>query len=384
MKKYTISGDTIYCAALACALISLVTSLTFLNIPILVRRAFLLVGCILLIFKYIYYISSSSQVIRFNIFLLIYFLVSFISFFKTGLIQMLITPFFVLGAKDVSYKKIINTFLLVNIGILLITFMLFLVGIIPESNAVRNGHVRHSFGFSWPTDLTSMLFFLLSAELYLCIRNKGNVFIRWIPYSLCGFITYKFCDTRLGSLFILLLIPFSYFFYKYNIYKKHSILKKILPLFFLICTGMSVIIVNYYIKDPMSGLSVEMNKLSTNRLFLTRLAVLHFGYTFWGQAASYTNLKYLLNLDGFYVDSSYYSFLVNYGTAILIIIEVSYYIFVKKILKNRDYALGALLAAIAIMSIFESHFYFFQYNIFILLTLSDLEYKKEIESYEKL
>lgn len=375
MKTFSIDKDTVYCAALTCALLSLVTKTTFLGIPSIIRQSFLVFSLILLFFNYIYYNTYISIDLKYIFIAAIYLIISFVSFRKSHEIQLLLTPLFILGAKDISLKKILKTFIITNSIILGITVLLFLGGIIPESTAMRNGIIRHSFGFSWPTDLASMLFYLLCADLYLCLKNNRSLISRWIVYLILGYVTFKLSDARLGSTMIFLLLPLSYALKKIDIKKKHVLFYKLMPLSLVICMILSIGIVNYYTNNPLSNISVFLNDLSSNRLYLTDLAVQRFGYTLWGQYNDTGVLRSLLHLQGFYVDSSYYMFFTNYGIILFIIVAIAFYCFNKRLVKNKNYILSIFLALAAIMGIFESHFYFFQYDIFILALFSKINDK---------
>ena len=105
MKTFSIDKDTVYCAALTCALLSLVTKTTFLGIPSIIRQSFLVFSLILLFFNYIYYNTYISIDLKYIFIAAIYLIISFVSFRKSHEIQLLLTPLFILGAKDISLKK---------------------------------------------------------------------------------------------------------------------------------------------------------------------------------------------------------------------------------------------------------------------------------------
>ena len=114
MKTFSIDKDTVYCAALTCALLSLVTKTTFLGIPSIIRQSFLVFSLILLFFNYIYYNTYISIDLKYIFIAVIYLIISFVSFRKSHEIQLLLTPLFSLGAKDISLKKILKTFIITN------------------------------------------------------------------------------------------------------------------------------------------------------------------------------------------------------------------------------------------------------------------------------
>lgn len=306
----------------------------------------------------------------FNGFFVILFLIlSSISSINLKDIRLLTTAILILGAYNVNYNRILKHFIFVASTCLLITLIGEVIGINRALTIIRDtGKVRHTFGYEWPTDLAELISFILMADLYLVIQNKKRLFNRYIMYIIFSWISYYLIDARLGAGIILLLIPIS-LICKYGILYKSKIVKFILSLFFVICSVISIAIVQMYMKYPSNPLLINLDKISSYRLHNEVIGVNLYGYSWWGKNIT---SDYLIRFSQqwFYIDSSYLIFAIEYGLILLIFVGIIYALFISKLLKNSNYTLAVLAAISCIIGLIAQLFYYVEYNVFLLAVLA--------------
>ena len=111
----------------------------------------------------------------------------------------------VAGSKDVSFEKILQTYLLIIGGIMLLAFVASLLGVIENLQYETTSRgIRNSFGIVYTTDFAAHVFYLILTFFYLKGEN-----LRYYHYILtlgiCGLV-YYFCNARLDSASIALVV----------------------------------------------------------------------------------------------------------------------------------------------------------------------------------
>lgn len=100
----------------------------------------------------------------------------------------------------------------------------------------------------------------------------------------------------------------------------------------------------------------------------TEIGIKLFGYSIFGQDIYTRILKFWSGW--FYIDSSYYTFLMEYGIALLICAAVMYTITIKKELRKGDIVIPIALGITALDSLICREYFSIEYNVFLLALLA--------------
>ena len=300
---------------------------TMIPIPSQARYVLISIGIFFLFVQLIFaaikgtYEDSISLSKKNIIFLLLFFVLSVISTVRSNEPIILLDFLFILGAKDIEFDKILKIFIITASALLIFTVISNMLGFIQTPYIQRENTVRHTFGYRFPTDFVQLIVYILLADLVLCIEKNSNILFRIIIYIFFGFFTLIYSDARLGSGTIFLLVPASMVL-KYG---KRIISSRFIHMLekyiFLLCTVLSIFIMNKFISGG-SSFMATLDKFTSYRLTNTDMGIKFFGYTIWGQQI-YDNIDQFFK-GWFYIDSSYYVFLLEYGIGLLILVEIGY------------------------------------------------------------
>ena len=173
----------------------------------------------------------------------------------------------------------------------------------------------------------------------------------------------------MGSATIFLLVP-TILLLRYGkrvlFSKPIKILEKYI---FLLCTVLTIFIMNKFISGG-SNLLIALDKFTSYRLTNTDMGIKFFGYTLWGQEI-YSNIEQFFK-GWFYIDSSYYVFLLQYGSVLLILVEIGYIWSIRRCINLRNYIIPFICIFIALDSLIDQQFYLLEYNVFLLIPLTNI------------
>lgn len=361
--------DLVYCVALSLFVISRILSHTSYEIPVEIKHAMTLASTLIVVLKIILYDKLTIKE------LLIYAMIVGIAIMSTlhsKEYEMLCTVIFIIGAKNVSFNSIAKSYRLVASILLIITICLSLLGLIKENLFYRNEILRRTFGYSYPTDLVAMIFYILLIDWFLCMTHKRNIIGRIIMYVIVSVLTLIYCDSRLGSLFIALLIPTSLLVKYFEKREKIATISFFEKYSVAICAIISIVLVNLYIKYPSSSVMYALDAVSSFRITLTAWAVKMFGYPLWGREI-YTEYFATNNTRWFFIDNSYYTMFIQYGIVFSIIMLVFLTVNNKKILIKGNNIIPIAFCLIALNSIAGQQFFLLEYNVFLLTLRADVQ-----------
>lgn len=363
----------LFCIGYALFLIGQILGHTFFPIPSIIRYMliFLGIGIIMLKMALFNSVNLNASGIFKIIFSVIFLVVSIISARKSQSPILVIVWVLVMGARNIDFDKALKTFIIISVSILIITMLAYFLGFINESSAARGGNIRHSFGYRYPTDFVAMIAYIFMADLYMCIEKNLPIYNRIFMYIIVGLFTIFECDSRLGSGTIFILIPVIIFL-KYKKPLLHNkIIKFIMRNAFFICSLISVLLVQSYINNPNSGLLVNIDQLTSYRLTFNVIAVKFFGYSMWGQEI-YQRYEQMMGNSYFFIDSSYYIFLIQYGIVLMVLVGIVFYFSIKKKLKANKMLIPFLFLIICINSLIGQQFYLPEYNVFLLTVFASV------------
>lgn len=281
--------------------------------------------------------------------------------------NMLDVSLLVFGAEKIDFKKIAKVYRMVASFTIILIIVLYFLGIIKDNLYFReDGTARHSFGFIYATDLAALIFYILLSDLYIAFTEKRNMLIRYALYFLIASLVLIFCDARLGTICILMLIVCSI----YITHRKGNLLKIekfILSYSLIIFAAIILILTHLYIIFPYSPVLTIIDKTLSARLYYSKMGVIFYGYSLFGQKIEMRGAGYE---DYFFIDSSYMNIILVYG---IVIFAFVLYIFTKiaraKVEEN-ELLIPVIIFLIAVNSFVGQQMFDVAYNVFLLMFLA--------------
>lgn len=375
--KIKLGRESVYCLGLALFLVGQLLDHTLLPVPPYIRYSFIFLGLLISIFSFVildfnelYYAVNRLTLIKIIIliFIILLTVISIVSFKRNHNYALLVNIIFILSAYHIHFEKILKTFFVVATSILIIILVAYILGLIGDGQVLQG---RKTFGYRMPTDLAQLIVYITLSKIYLnLIKGRDNSLLFLIILGI-GTLTLMQSNARLGSFTLFLLVPYTVLL-KRKVYKSNFEISKlaqaILKNFFFIGVLISYIVTELFIKNPNNWVLQSINRISSARLINNRMGIEFFGYSIWGQDI-YTNISSFFK-DWFYIDNSFYVFLLSYGLALLVLVGIGYRYVVNKCLKIHEYIIPFILLVIVLDSLIDQHFYSLEYNIFLLLPFS--------------
>ena len=375
--KIKLGRESVYCLGLALFLVGQLLGHTLLPVPPYIRYSFIFLGLLISIFSFVildfnelYYAVNRLTIIKIRIliFIILLTVISIVSFKRNHDYALLVNIIFILSAYHIHFEKILKTFFVVATSILIIMLVAYILGLIGDGQVLQG---RKTFGYRMPTDLAQLIVYITLSKIYLnLIKGRDNSLLFLIILGI-GTLTLMQSNARLGSFTLFLLVPYTVLL-KRKVYKSNFEISKlaqaILKNFFFIGVLISYIVTELFIKNPNNWVLQSVNRISSARLINNRMGIEFFGYSIWGQNI-YTNISSFFK-DWFYIDNSFYVFLLSYGLALLVLVGIGYRYVVNKCLKIHEYIIPFILLVIVLDSLIDQHFYSLEYNIFLLLPFS--------------
>lgn len=274
----------------------------------------------------------------------------------------------VLGAYNINFRKVaLSSVIVGGITVVSVTVISFF-GLVPD---LVYGS-RHSFGFIYPTDYAAHWFFILLAYFWY---RKGK--LRWFENTvfivIAAFLMY-FCRAKLDSLCIVILVIVGILYnnkYGMKIYGK---LRHIFTYSVLGAAIISIFIALIYTKDNPILNSIPASSIII-RMQIGHMMLFRYGITFFGQ--NITDVGFGGSLtppeEYNYIDVSYVRILIKSGIFILLLLLITFTVFLRKRIKKNDYVTGIVFLLIAINCMVAQHMLEISYNIFLLIILANLK-----------
>lgn len=279
----------------------------------------------------------------------------------------------IIAAQNMNMDKIVKRYCTISATIMIITVLSSQIGIIENVvwKSAASGIVRYGFGYIYPTDFCSCVFFLVCAYIYLDREEDFNIVTFGAMLGI-AYVTYRFCHTRLDSLCIVF-ATFVYTFLKLRQGKAlNRILKRIsyilIPLF-AVC---SIYITMIY--DGTNPYMVGLNILASNRLAYGKQGIQDYGFSLFGQYVAMRGHSVKSENavgDLFYLDCSYLNIALRYGTVCLVVICALLVFLIYRQYQKGDRVVPALIILIGINSMISHHLFDGYTNIFIFTVLTN-------------
>lgn len=286
---------------------------------------------------------------------------------------------FVLGARNVDFKRIIKIYFYV--GMLLLAFVV----ISAMGGLIRNlvyrrdmtNIVRQSFGIAYPTDFAAHVLYLILAYAYLKFGK-----IKWYDYAVflaAAVFLVKFSDARLSAYAIILSIPVLWIGQRAQ---TDHLLSRFIASFYWtvpILLAYLVIIASYFF-TPLNKTLTKVNNASSGRLFLGHKAISEYGFSMFGKQiiehgwGGANGLKMSQNAPAnyFFVDSSFLRMTILYGIIMAIIILLAMTKISWESFQKGSFALASIIVIVSVSAMVEQRLLDLAYDPFLIALLANV------------
>ncbi|KRM92628.1 hypothetical protein [Liquorilactobacillus cacaonum] len=280
---------------------------------------------------------------------------------------------YIVGAKNVDFKKIIKVFLFSVTIVFLIAVIAALSGFIVnvEQGRTLEPTVRYSLGAVYPTDLASRCFYLLLS--YTALRKFKFTIPEYIAALAFTVLIYVVTDTRLDFLLMIAVVLIVIF--------RNTLFKVIKTLKTGIATSVIFIIILLnivlaYLFNPDVYVFQIINKLLSGRLTYGHEAFKNYNVPLLGQFVYQNGNGGVHNqpFAYFYIDVSFIRVLMMEGIVAFFVLLVVIYFLYKKFYNGKNYSLLIWLLLAIVSSLIDQHLYELSFNIIFLGLFADLSY----------
>lgn len=292
---------------------------------------------------------------------------------------------FILGAREVDFKKIIYLYFYIGLIVLLFVVISSLTGIIQNLVYRREqttGTIRQSFGVVYPTDFAAHVLYLALAYCYLYFTRLTAK--SYIVFCLLAALLIYYCDARLSAVALLLLIPVTMI--GKNAQQGKRLAKKIANYYWTIpiLSAYVMFLLTYFYRQS-NPLLQKINSLLSGRLALGERGFNQYGFSILGQHmverswGGTTGMKMFMTDQSkyFFIDSSFIRIMILYGIIAFVLILGIMTIISFRSVSFGSYALATILVIVSISAVVEQRLLDISYNPFLIALLADVYQQKE-------
>ena len=277
--------------------------------------------------------------------------------------------FFIIGAKDVRVERILKIFILTNITFMIIAAILSLNGIIWNFTTTRSLYspvCRYALGMAYPTDYAARGLALLLA--YAVLKKFRLRLPEYISFIAVISWFYLITRTRIDLLLSLFLLVLIVIYPKVKqFFKKISV--KTINIAMLVYMFGVYLIGFLYTCFPSNKILKLINSILSGRLTHERTLFLNFPIRFTGRYINQPG-----GGSGFFIDASFFRILWMYGTPMLLISIVLFFVLNNRFMKNLNYLPIELAFIIFFISAgIDQHFLDASFNFIPLLLFANLK-----------
>lgn len=340
----------------------------------------------LLVIK-IFFLDDTSKENKFISFIILG--LATISWWNSNSNLIVVMMSFILAAKGISFRKIINYYFQTTLIILGFVIFFSLIGIIKDLIFVVDGRAtRYSLGVIYPTDLAAHVLYLLLAHEYLCFKKLNYKY--YLSYLIIAVITKVVTDARLSVICMIISIPVVLVakLAEKGKYRKLKILV-ITYWIYIPILAFSAFVATFFF-DRENHIYFKIDRMLSGRLGYGHLAMVLYPVTWFGQeivehglgGGSGLAIFHNNNNGYFFIDSSYIRLVLIYGLVItFVLIGIMIIISIRGI-RQHDFALTALLLVVTLSCLVEQHLLELSFNPFLLALLADLGKNPEVVKNE--
>lgn len=281
--------------------------------------------------------------------------------------------FFIYGAKNVEFKKILKMFLFVNLFGTVLSMFLAFTGVIPNYAALRSMYSpirRYSLGANYPTNLAARFLSILMA--YAALKEFKLSVPEYISFFAVAVWTYIITDTRLDLILTLLLI-LAILLYKPICKFLSKVSYKTIILLCLIYITIILLLGLLYLIMPHNPIINLINNLLSGRLNYEAHAISHYSIKPFGQ------FIYQPGNGAFYIDSIYFRIPLMYGIPMILIFTVLLIASIKTLHVKPVFYLELCFLLFIISGGIDQHFFESCYNFILPALFASIPNKRHIK-----
>lgn len=281
---------------------------------------------------------------------------------------------FILGARGIEQKKLIRFYFLVSVIICSLTFLCGCTGLIENLIYHRgNGTRRIAFGFNYPTDFCSHIFFLVVCWLWL--REEKASWLELGGIAALSVFVYLACNARTTAATLMLLTVWMVAV-KWKAKKAEGRYTMWKPL--QVCCLAAAPLATAFMIPASVFYSADnrflslVDKFTNCRLSQGHIGFVRYDFTLFGQSVEMHGNGGSVDLptDYFFLDCTYINTLLRYGIfalCVLLFIAVTLTLAEKH---KKAFVHVGLLGIVALQCIIEQHYMELGHSPLLLLLLT--------------
>lgn len=301
---------------------------------------------------------------------------------------------FIYALRDVPFKKVAQTSLVVSTCLLFFIIVSAKVGIITNYIEVSESRVRSYLGFRYAL-FPSMLLMDIVAIVFYLKQNKIQYW-KWLLLSLSVYWVYDQTDSRLTFFSSCILLACSLLIKWFpELLSKLGYVFKAFKLTFIVNAIISFWVSFTYLNSGYSfinDLLFKVNHMLGGRLYLANKSLNLYGFGFLGRPVEWygngLTVEGVRNYQTYYlyVDNLYVQVLQRFGLLILGLMLSVLTLTLSKIIKKRQWVLALILILMSFHSMIDDLNFYLHNNIFWILVgaLIYPDYQFSDESDEEL
>ena len=295
--------------------------------------------------------------------------------FFSGYMEPLLWIIMLLGARNVSWRKILQIYIYIVDSIVFLAFCASLLDVIENLQYEVDGGdiVRNSFGSIYTTDFASHIFSVTLALFYL-MKERLNIW-HYVIVSVIAVLVFRFCNTRLDVSCLFMLVGAFLFL---NLWRRRRTVAKqyrskgytaakwmwFMPFTMILMTAATVLY------NPNNSFLKILDQIVSGRLEFGKQGLTQYGFSLFGQQVEMVgNGGTTIQLkDYFFVDCSYLYIFLRYGFLFLLIVLAVYMLCCRKFQSDPYFLIAIILISINCM--IAHHLIELSYNPFALALLA--------------
>ena len=301
---------------------------------------------------------------------------------------------FIYALRDVPFKKVAQTSLVVSTCLLFFIIVSAKVGIITNYIEVSESRVRSYLGFRYAL-FPSMLLMDIVAIVFYLKQNKIQYW-KWLLLSLSVYWVYDQTDSRLTFFSSCILLACSLLMKWFpELLSKLGYVFKAFKLTFIVNAIISFWVSFTYLNSGYSfinDLLFKVNHMLGGRLYLANKSLNLYGFGLLGRPVEWygngLTVEGVRNYQTYYlyVDNLYVQVLQRFGLLILGLMLSVLTLTLSKVIKKRQWVLAFILIMMSFHSMIDDLNFYLHYNIFWILVgaLIYPDYQFSDESNEEL
>ena len=361
------------------------------HLPRIAYKVLIALSLALLVIKELYKKEYDYRtIVGLIITVLVYLIIGKISTLSSNIA---ISLFFIYALRDIPFKSVAKTSLVVSVLMLLFVIFSANMGVITNYLEISGTRVRSYLGFRYALLPSILLMNVVATTLYI---NKNNIrYWQWLLLSLSVYWVYGQTDSRLTFYNSCILLAFNILIKWFpNILSKLGNVFKIFKFTFILNAIISFwITINYLGSNNyfVNGFFFKLNQALGGRLYLANKSLELFGFGLFGKPVEWNGNG--LTVEGvrnyqtyLYVDNLYIQVLQKFGLLVLVLMVTLLTLTLSKAIKKNQWIIAFILIVMSFQSMIDDLNLYLHYNIFWILigSLIYSDYQFSDESDEEL